>query len=148
MPFDATGFRQPRVTVLPPTPPDPPERGGGEPRQRIHLMIEIVQRQPPQRATGGGYRFGTLTLWLLIIGLLAALAGCGTAAQAQPQSWSSYKLGGTTIYNGTDSNGGQWNGSAYDLGSTTYSQFVRPDGKIVRCSSYELGSTKYTRCDP
>ena len=37
MPFDSTTFRQPTVTVLPPTPPDVtaqnPDRGGGPTRR-------------------------------------------------------------------------------------------------------------------
>jgi hypothetical protein len=59
MPFDSTTFRQPHVTVLPPQPHEPLERGGRP--QRIVINIEIVQRQAPQPATRRGYRFGTLT---------------------------------------------------------------------------------------
>jgi hypothetical protein len=115
MPFDNTTLRQPRVTVLPPTradnfigtlpPPTPRERGGGP--QRIVINIEIVQRHPPQRATGG-YRFGTLTMTLLIIGLLVALLGGCTPAMAQPSSWQSHQDGFMTRYQGTDRDGGQW----------------------------------------
>jgi hypothetical protein len=78
MPFDTTKLRQPTVTVLPPA---PPERGGGP--QRVHIEIVITdQRAPPRR----GYRFGTLTLWLLVLALALALFGC--TAHAQPSQWS------------------------------------------------------------
>ena len=72
MPFDATGLRQPTVTVLPPT---PPERGGG-PQRIIRIEIEFVERRatPAEHSTRVSYRFGTFTLWLLALLLLAALA--------------------------------------------------------------------------
>ena len=60
MPFDSTTFRQPTVTVLP---PQPPERGGGP--RRIHVRSRSSNGGPtPQRR---GYRFGTVTMTLLII---------------------------------------------------------------------------------
>jgi hypothetical protein len=65
--FDSTTQR-PTATILPPS---PPEGGGGGGPQRIRIEIEIVDRraQPPRPR---GYRFGTLTM-VLIIMLLAAL---------------------------------------------------------------------------
>jgi hypothetical protein len=65
MPFDSTTFRQPTITVLPPT---PPERDGGP--IRIHLQIEIVDHRQAQARR---YRFGMLTLWLLVLGLVLVL---------------------------------------------------------------------------
>jgi hypothetical protein len=76
MPFDPAGFRQPNVTVLPPVlrepghdvrlPPTVPERGGGEPPRRVHIIIEIAlrgivdRRRPPVRrraaSCGGSWR--------------------------------------------------------------------------------------------
>ena len=108
MPFDS--FRQPRVTVLP---PQPPERGGGP--RRIHVQIEFVDRrsQTPHRR---GYRFGTFTLALLIIVMLATLAGC-TAAHAQSglSSWQSYRGRFMTRYQGNDRAGRSWTGSSYKV---------------------------------
>jgi len=67
MPFDDT-LRGSRVTIAPPT---PPERGGP---QRIHVMIEIVdRRQAPQRRRD--YALGMVILTLAIIGLLGLLGG-------------------------------------------------------------------------
>ncbi len=108
MPFDNTTLRQPKVTILP---PQPPERGGGP--RRIHVQIEFVNRcsQTPHRR---GYRFGTFTLALLIIALLAGLAGC-TAAHAQPTSWQSYREGFITRYQGNDRDGRSWTGSSYKV---------------------------------
>jgi hypothetical protein len=68
MPFDNTTLRQPNITVLPPTPPD---RDGGP--RRIHIEIEIIDRRAQPRPRG--YRFGTLTLWLLLVGLALAMFG-------------------------------------------------------------------------
>jgi hypothetical protein len=122
MPFDNTTFK-PRVTVLPPTPPQPPERGGRP--QRIRIEIEIVQRQAPQRATGG-YRFSTLALWLIAIGVLVALLGGCTAAHAQPTSRQSYRDGFMTRYQGNDRDGGQWTGTSYRQGFVTYFDATGP----------------------
>jgi hypothetical protein len=131
--FDGTTFRQPNVTVLPPQPPE----HGGDP-QRIHIMIEIVQRQPQRR----GYRFDTVTLALLIIALLAALAGC-TAAQAQPTSRQSYRQGFVTRYQ--SDNG--WIGNSYEQGGTTFSEFTGPHGETQHCRSWRQGWQTFTECD-
>jgi hypothetical protein len=58
--------------VLPPT---PPERGGGS--RRIRIEIEIIDHRAPPR----GYRFGTPTLWLLVLGLELALPYDETSAR-------------------------------------------------------------------
>lgn len=65
MPFDP--LRDSRITtILPPT-----EHGGGP--QRIRIEIEIVDRRAITQARG--YRFGTLTLWLLVALLALGLFG-------------------------------------------------------------------------
>jgi hypothetical protein len=82
-------------------PPRPPERGGGG-AQRIHVQIEITDRraQPTQRSRGG------------VLQLLVALPSLlfGSLGHAQPSNWSSYQLGSTRYYEGTDQNGGQRDG--------------------------------------
>ena len=104
MPFDATGFRPPKVTVLPPTlrepshdarlPPVVPERRGGEPPRRVHIIIEIEdRRRPPVRRRGG------ILWWIVAFGLIAL------AAHAQPVEWHSYPFGSGTNYTGTDQQG-------------------------------------------
>jgi hypothetical protein len=130
MPFDATTFRQPTVRILP---PQPPERGRGP--QRIHIEIEIIDRraQPVQRP-----RIGGLQLVLLLI-LLAMLFGRG---HAQPTNWQSHQLGSTHYYEGSDQNGGQWNGS---IGSASRPLRRRgTSGQRQHCERYRLGSTTYT----
>jgi hypothetical protein len=141
MPFDPTGLRRSTVTVLPPTPPERSDRGGPH---RVHVVIEIIDQRPRQQPRG--YRFGTLTLWVLVIALLAALAGC-TAAQAQPTSWQSYQQGFTRQYQGTDAAGGQWTGTSYRQGFTTYFDGYGPHGEQQHCRSYELSGTVHTECD-
>lgn len=116
------------------TPPPPPEPGGGP---RVRIEIEIVQRTPPAKPRG--YRIGTITLGLIVILLWASLA--------HAQTWSQYRLGGTTYMQGTDQNGGSWTGQQYRLGGTTYGSFTGPNGESRNCSSYRLGSTTYTDCN-
>jgi hypothetical protein len=146
MPFDATGFRKPTVTVLPPSlresgfdarlPPVVPERGG-EPPRRVHIVIEIEdRRRPPVRRRGG------ILWWLLALMVLAL------AAHAQPTMWRSYPFGSGTNYSGTDQRGREWTGRSYDVGGTTYTTITAPDGRERRCSSYMLGSERITRCEP
>jgi hypothetical protein len=57
---------------------------------------------------------------ILVLILLALLFGRG---HAQPSSWSSHELGGTTYF---DAEG--------------------PNGQRQHCESYRLGSTTYTDC--
>jgi hypothetical protein len=103
-----------------------------------------VQRtQAPQRR---GYRFGTLTLTLLIVALFAALAGC-TAAHAQPTSWQSYRDGFVTRYQGNDQSGGQWTGTSYRQGFTTYLDANGPNGESKHCRSWQQGWQTFTECD-
>ena len=111
--------------------------------QRIHVQIEIVQRQPPQRR---GYRFGTVTLMLLILAMLGALAGC-TQAMAQPSSWQSHREGFMTRYQGNDRDGGQWTGNSFKQGFTTFSEFNGPHGESTRCRSWQQGWQTFTECD-
>jgi hypothetical protein len=112
----------------------------------VRIDIELVQRRPPQRATGGGYRFGTLTLALLIIGLLVALAGCA-AAHAQPSSWTSHRDGYLTRYQGTDRNGEPWTGTSHESGFTTYFDANGPHGEQQHCRSWQQGWQQFTECD-
>ena len=107
-------------------------------------MIEIVDRRAQQRPRG--YRFGTLTLALLILALLAALAGC-TAAHAQPSSWQSHREGFMTRYQGTDGQGGQWTGSSYQQGFMTYFDANGPHGETQHCRSWQQGWQTITECD-
>jgi hypothetical protein len=130
MPFDATTFRQTsRVVHLP---PQPPERGRGPRRIRIEIEITDRRAQPAPRP-----RFGVLQL-LLVLFLLGLLFGRG---HAQPTSWESHQLGSTRYYQGTDAEGGNWNGSSYRLGGTTYFDAEGPNGQRQHCESYRLGST-------
>jgi hypothetical protein len=121
MPFDTTKLRQPTVTVLPPT---PPERGDGP--RRIRIEIEIVDRrqQSPQR----GYRFGTFTLWLIVLLLLAALAH----GQQRYEHWQDITSG--------------WHGQTRTEGSTTDWDAYGPDGQQKHCHRYYVGDQPYTTC--
>ena len=94
------------VIRAPVPPPLPPEHGGRHP-QRIRIEIEITDRRLPPRPQG---RFGTITLILLLIAVLMALAGC-TSTRAQPSSWQSYREGFMTMHQGTDAAGGSWTNS-------------------------------------
>jgi hypothetical protein len=88
-------------------PPRPPERGGGGP-QRIRIEIEIIDRRARPAPRGGGVL--TFLLALLLLGLLFG------RGHAQPANWESHQLGSTHYYQGTDAEGGNWNGSSYRLG--------------------------------
>ena len=137
MPFDRTTCHQPA-----PQPPQPPERSGGP--RRIRIEIETVQR--PQLAQRHFCWFGTLTLTLLAIALLAALAGCA-AAPAQPSSWQSYREGFMTMHQGTDADGGQRTGQSYRQGFTTYFDANGPHGEQQHCRSWQQGWQTFTECN-
>jgi hypothetical protein len=81
--------------------------------------------------------------FLVALILLGLLFGRG---HAQPTNWQSHQLGSTRYYQGTDQNGGQWNGSSYRLGGTTYFDAEGPNGQAQHCSSYRLGFTTHTEC--
>ena len=89
-----------------------------------------------------GYRFGTLTLWLILLLLLAALA------HAQPTQWQSYESGGTRYYQGTDRYGGSWAGMSYQQGFTSYFDASGPDGQQQHCRSWQQGWQTFTECHP
>jgi hypothetical protein len=147
MPFDPVGFRQPKVTVLPPTlralghdvrlPPVVPERRGGEPPRRVHIVIEVRLPAPPR------HRPRTAFWWWAV-----ALTMIALAAHAQPTEWRSYPFGSGTNYTGTDAQGREWTGRSYDLGGVTYFDAAGPDGRHVHCQSSTLGSDTTTRCWP
>jgi hypothetical protein len=124
MPFDPNPDR---VVILPPS---PPERG--EPRrQRVHIEIEIVDRRqqsPPRR----GYRFGTFTLVLFVLLLLAALA------HAQPSDGRFHY----EHWQGPDG----WHGETRSQGSTTDWDSYGPNGQARHCHRYFAGDTPYTNC--
>jgi hypothetical protein len=117
MPFDPTNWRQPKVTVLPPTiidtgkgssiGPIAPERGGGGP-QRIRVKIEIVDRRAPAPKR----RTGSLLGWLIVL-LLVALAAHADNCGFRYEHW-------------TNTNG--WHGQTRQQGSTTTG---RPMGRAV-----------------
>ena len=68
MPFDPVGRhdRRPKITVLPPTPEEPP-RGPGP---RIHIEIEIIDRRP----RGSRPRGAATLLWWCVIGGIAMMS--------------------------------------------------------------------------
>ena len=101
MPFDPTPLHRlgDRVTVLPPTLPE----HGGEPPRRVHVVIEIEDRRPRARQPNG-YRFGTVTLLMVLAMIALALFGC--TAHAQPTQWQSYREGFVTRHQGQDARGG------------------------------------------
>jgi hypothetical protein len=146
MPFDATGFRKPTVTVLPPAlrepghdvrlPPVVPERRGGEPPRRVHIVIEVRLRPAPR------HRPRSALLWWAV-----AFAVIALAAHAQPTEWRSYPFGSGTNYTGTDAQGREWTARSFPIGGTTYTTIPGPDGRERHCSSYVLGSETITRCD-
>jgi hypothetical protein len=148
MPFDATGFRKPTVTVLPPSLREPahdvrispvvPERGG-EPPRRIHIVIEIVDRHRPMR-----HPRSALWWWIVAFGLIALAAH----AQEPPREWRSYPFGSGTNSYGTDRQGREWIGRSFDVGSHTITVITDPAGRERRCESYVLGTETITRCDP
>jgi hypothetical protein len=124
MPFDNLRLK-PRITVLPTT--TPPERGGGGP-QRVHIEIEIVdRRQPPPRR----YRFGTFTLWLIVLLVIAALAHGQPAPGQRYEHWQ-------------DTN--DWHGQIRTEGRTTVWDSYGPRGEQKHCHRYYVGDQPYTNC--
>jgi hypothetical protein len=83
-PASPTGFRPPRVTVLPPTlvPMEPGEGGGPG---RVHIEVVVHLPSPPARR-----RSSALWWWLLALMFIAV------AAHAQPAEWRSYEFGNCT----------------------------------------------------
>jgi hypothetical protein len=73
-----------------------------------------------QRPRGGVLKFVPLLI------LLAPIFG--GVGRTQPTNWQSHQLGGTRYYQGTDPEGGQWNGSSYRLGGTAYFDAYGPNG--------------------
>jgi hypothetical protein len=65
------------------------------------------------------YRFGTLTLALLIIVMLAR-SPAARPPMRRPLYGQSHQDGFMTRYQGTDRDGGQWTGTSYQQGFTTY----------------------------
>ena len=80
------------------------------------------------------------------LALIAAVIAIATPAMAQT-SWNSNRLGGTTYYNGTDSQGGMWNGTSNQIGGTRYDNFHGPNGQMTNCTTTHIGSTAYTNCN-
>lgn len=77
---------------------------------------------------------------------LAAVALLSLAAPAMAQNFTSYEMGGYRYHNGTDSNGGSWNGTSYRMGDHTYTNWSGPNGQTRSCSSYQMGGYTYTNC--
>jgi hypothetical protein len=80
-------LREPRITVLPPI---PPERSGGGP-QRIVVNIEIVERRAAQNILSG-HRLGTVAwvvIWLLVLIALAHAQPITYEHQQGPHGWHS-----------------------------------------------------------
>jgi hypothetical protein len=142
MPFDNTAFRQPTVTVLPPTPPEPPE--GDPPRlPPIRIEIEIVDRRAAQ--PGASYRLGQATFWVLMLALLAALIGC---AHAQTSTSTSRRMGGVTYTDGVNADGSRWTGTSRRMGSVEYFDSTDQYGNVTRCTSRMMGSVETQGCRP
>jgi hypothetical protein len=146
VPFDPTNWRQPKVTVLPPTitgrggkiTPPSPERGGGGP-QRIHVQIEIVDRRGPPARHG----FPVIRL-LLILFLLAMMFGC--EAKAQPGQWPPDH----PTYEHLQ--GRNWRGEIFRQGTVEDTRIYGPDGRQRHCHSYVPGGAqgnayRITTCD-
>jgi hypothetical protein len=135
VPFDATGLRQPKVTVQPPSLVRTERGSGGDPR-RVHIEIVVHLPAPPQRRRGG-------ILWWLLAFLLIALA-----AHAQPHEWRAYPFGSGWNYYGTDAQGHEWTGHSFTNGGTEYFDATGPDGRHQHCESYPFGSGTTSRCQP
>ncbi len=121
---------KPLAGTLAPPPPPPPERGGGNPRIRVE--IEIVQRTPPRKDRSGA----ALAFWIVV----AVIAVAATTARGE--TITSYKLGATTYYRGSEGSSGM----TYRQGSTDYGEFTTPDGRRTICTSFMLGSARQTSC--
>src|SRR5215469_13765077 len=123
MPFDPTNWRQPTVTVLPPT---PPKRGGGP--QRIHIEIEIVDRRAasPRR----GYRPGRFTFWLIVLLLLAAMAHADNGIRYD--HWQDTTSG--------------WHGQTRTQGTTVDWDAYGPNGQQKHCHRHIVDDTAYPTC--
>ena len=65
------------------------------------------------------------------------------ASLARGETITSYKLGSTTYYRGSEGSSGM----TYRQGSTDYGEFTDPDGRRIICRSFMLGSTRQTNCD-
>jgi hypothetical protein len=108
--------------------------------------MPFERAQPPRDVFDYLIRFATLTLILVLIALLVALAGC-TGAHAQPSSWQSHRDGYLTRYQGTDGNGEPWTGTSYQSGFTTYFDANGPHGEQQHCRSWQQGWQSVTECD-
>ena len=108
--------------------------------------MPFERAQPPRDVFDYLIRFATLTLILVLIALLVALAGC-TGAHAQPSSWQSHRDGYLTRYQGTDGNGEPWTGTSYQSGFTTYFDANGPHSEQQHCRSWQQGWQSVTECD-
>jgi hypothetical protein len=94
----------------------------------VHVVIEIVDRRKP---VSPRHRFGTFTLWLLALLLIAALAHADQ--------------GGIRYDHWQDTNG--WHGETRTQGTTTDWSAYGPDGQQKHCHRYEVNGTGYTNCN-
>jgi hypothetical protein len=125
MPFDPIKLRDPRTTVLPPTPPDP----GGDPR-RVQIEISIIDRRGsvPRRRPFG------LIGWLIVLLLLAL------AVHAQPIAYEHYQ-------------GRNWHGETFRQGTVEDTRIYHNDRRQQHCHSYTVGgvqglpSDRYATCE-
>jgi hypothetical protein len=129
-----------------PTPREQAVRSDAAVRRAAPLAAARVTPPPPRGVFDYLTRFGTLTLVLVLIALLVALAGC-TAAHAQPSSWHSHRDGYLTRYQGIDGNGEPWTGTSYQSGFTTYFDASGPHGEQQHCRSWQQGWQTINECD-
>lgn len=105
------------------------------------VNIGILQQRPTPRNHRVASAFSTLLWFLLALQLLGALA------HGQPTNWSTYQIGPTTYYSGTDANGGQWTGTSYEQWGTTFYEVKGPGGQSQHCRSWRQGGQTKTECD-
>ena len=78
------------------------------------------------------------------LGVLALLASLAPVAA---QNWNSTQVGPYTFYNGTDRNGGMWNGTSNQVGNYRYYNFNGPGGQTTNCTQNRVGAYTYTNCN-
>ena len=80
------------------------------------------------------------------LALIAAAIAIATPAMAQT-NWNSNRIGPYTYYNGTDSQGGSWNGTSTNIGPFRYDNFHGPNGQTTNCTTSTIGQFTYTNCN-
>jgi hypothetical protein len=97
MPFDPTGLRPPKVTVLPPS--LAPWKAAGNRHGARCTSRGVVHLPAPPRRTAAEFWW-----WLIAFALIARAAD----PQPTPAEWRCSPISGTSYCNGADQRGREW----------------------------------------